>query len=769
VSINMGICASNIDNQPPAKANTIKQTNQLEKQQNENANNKNELNYANNNEQQVNLAHGSATRHSLPKEELARMSPVQRQEYIQHKQKKIAEKSHRKHKKDQITPTNKIRFEFNTAPANGGQNKAKTAFQFDSAEVAQALKDNSGHSIAFIPHIETREEEKERICKERQLYKEEQQKLREEQLTLQQQQRQQQQQEKQRKNSISRAKSTAKGSKKEEKEAVEIPNGLDEELLPAAADIKPNALKAAAAKETKKGEEKQAPLVEKKAELEKKEQPAKLIAFKMCSEAEAKECKVNKAESTAKVLEETLKSAPPVTRAASAKNSDSTVPTPLGCNEKEEIIGLMRRFNLNNSDLGLLSGRYTGPTGRSTAPTVAESSAVSHYRSPDNTVMLDLGSYSFKLGHAGEVRPAVQFPSVIARAKQRSIISGGGAAGGHGCEDFFIGNQTNKLRGGDNNVQRVIRNGAVSDWELAEKLFYYGLNAELHVSASDQPVILAEPTFLSAEQRERLCMLFFETFHVPALYLANHAVLSLFSTGKTSGLVIDSGYEATRILPIYEGYSLNNNAVELVLAGKQIDEYLVKLLLEKPGQGEMSLQFITNAEQQLAIQMKERHAYVSADYRGELYRKGDKEPEKFDLPDGNQLTLDQERFQCSELLFQPHLNGLLTSSGKPLDSLPLAVAKCIKGAPPELQEQLYGNIFLSGGTSGLNGLPNRLKKELRELCGVKGLSISKGDSPGESAWIGGSMLASLSTFKEFCITAADYDEFGPSIVHRKCF
>ena len=52
--------------------------------------------------------------------------------------------------------------------------------------------------------------------------------------------------------------------------------------------------------------------------------------------------------------------------------------------------------------------------------------------------------------------------------------------------------------------------------------------------------------------------IFFETFNVPAFYLSIQAVLSLYSSGKTTGVVLDSGDGVTHTVPIYEGYSISH-------------------------------------------------------------------------------------------------------------------------------------------------------------------------------------------------------------------
>ncbi|XP_024909198.1 actin, muscle-like [Cynoglossus semilaevis] len=85
----------------------------------------------------------------------------------------------------------------------------------------------------------------------------------------------------------------------------------------------------------------------------------------------------------------------------------------------------------------------------------------------------------------------------------------------------------------------------------------------------------------------------------------------------------------------------------------------------------------------------------------------------------------------------------------------------------DIRKDLYANTVLSGGTTMFPGIADRMQKEVTALAPptmkIKVL-VRK-----YSVWIGGSILASLSTFQQMWISKQEYDESGPSIVHRKCF
>eukprot|EP00180_Rhodochaete_pulchella_P002525 Plantae.Rhodophyta-Rhodochaete_pulchella.ctg3872.p4 GENE.Plantae.Rhodophyta-Rhodochaete_pulchella.ctg3872~~Plantae.Rhodophyta-Rhodochaete_pulchella.ctg3872.p4 ORF type:complete len:106 (+),score=24.76 Plantae.Rhodophyta-Rhodochaete_pulchella.ctg3872:365-682(+) len=88
----------------------------------------------------------------------------------------------------------------------------------------------------------------------------------------------------------------------------------------------------------------------------------------------------------------------------------------------------------------------------------------------------------------------------------------------------------------------------------------------------------------------------------------------------------------------------------------------------------------------------------------------------------------------------------------------------------DIRKDLYNNCVMSGGTTMFAGIAQRVQKEIETLA-PSSMKI-KVIAPPErqySVWIGGSILASLSTFQQMWVSKNEYDEMGPSIVHRKCF
>jgi len=136
----------------------------------------------------------------------------------------------------------------------------------------------------------------------------------------------------------------------------------------------------------------------------------------------------------------------------------------------------------------------------------------------------------------------------------------------------------------------------------------------------------------------------------------------------------------------------------------------------------------------------------------------------YELPDGQVLTIGSERFKCPEVLFNPSIIGREAVGIH--DTCFNSIMRC----DLDIRKDLYMNIVLSGGTTMFPGIADRMSKELTALA-PSSMKIKVVAPPERkySVWIGGSILASLSTFQQMWISKAEYDESGPSIVHRKCF
>jgi len=365
---------------------------------------------------------------------------------------------------------------------------------------------------------------------------------------------------------------------------------------------------------------------------------------------------------------------------------------------------------------------------------------------------LDNGTGITKNGYAGEDQPRAVFPTCIGRPKYGNVMPDVKDY----AREWYIGQEAMEMKG-LMNLNYPIEHGTINDWPAMERIWHYTFYTDLRIDPSEHPVLLTEAPLNPRHNREKMTEIMFETFNVPALYVATQAVLSLYASGRTTGVVLDIGDGVAHIVPIFEGFALSHAIQRIDLAGRDITHYLRRLLQQR------GHSFSTSGELEIVRDIKEKLCYVAIDPEKEimLSKKVAGMEKSYMLPDGETISIGVERFLAPECFFNPAVIG------KELEPLDDMIVRAISDCDVDLRRELYGNIVLSGGSTMFPGVKERLIREVKDQI-AESIDVRIIAPPERmySVWIGGSILGSLKTFHRMWLTRQEYKELGPEASHR---
>lgn len=255
-------------------------------------------------------------------------------------------------------------------------------------------------------------------------------------------------------------------------------------------------------------------------------------------------------------------------------------------------------------------------------------------------VIIDNGSGMVKAGFAGDDAPRSVFSTVVGRPKVPGIMVG------LDQKEVYVGDEAQQKRG-VLRMEQPIDHGIVTNWDDMEKVWHHTLFSELRVSAEEHPILMTEASLNPKQNREKMTQIMFEVFNVPALYVSVQSVLALYASGRTSGVVLDSGDGVSHTVPIFEGYAIPHAVQRILLAGTNMTEHLRQLLAKK------GYQFTTPAELEIVRDIKETFCYVVSDFEPAMKEAAESHSceKNYELPDGRKILIGKERFECPEILF----------------------------------------------------------------------------------------------------------------------
>ncbi len=281
---------------------------------------------------------------------------------------------------------------------------------------------------------------------------------------------------------------------------------------------------------------------------------------------------------------------------------------------------------------------------------------------------------------------------------------------------------------------------------------------KLGVDPTARPLILTEPQSMVERDRVRLCEILFENMDVPAVYLKAQPLLAMYSYGTTSGVIVDIG-DRTDVVAFDQGFTVERADSHLRWGGQEITDSMSRTLTES------GHRFYSPVEGYIARLVKERVAFVASNFEEALIHERELQPSvvdvrRYGIPDGTKaFSLGSAMFRVTEGLFQPNLWG------KDSPGLHELVAKAIQAASIDIRRSLCRSIYLSGGTSILSGLDERLRKEVQALVPASSqVKVHASPFRLHAAYRGAGILSTLGTFESMCVWRDDWNEVNSSFV-----
>nr|CAD2143423.1 unnamed protein product [Meloidogyne enterolobii] len=423
-------------------------------------------------------------------------------------------------------------------------------------------------------------------------------------------------------------------------------------------------------------------------------------------------------------------------------------------------------------------------------------------------IVFDSGSHSFRVGFGGEEIPKFEIP---ARVGVREVIESATdetieevASGRKGINttkkkfEYFIGTSQINVPRNETEIVSYMNDGMIEDWDIFEKVLDFIYDKCLMAESQHHSALFTEPPWNKKDKREKLAELIFEKYNVPAFYLFKNAALAAFASGRTAGLVVDSGATHTSAVPVYDGHCITNAVVRSPVGGDFLVEQCRKMLIKEnvelvPYYKVASKKEVKEGEEPIwtsrklpPLITKSYEKFMEDQLVEDLIHSTmqlcetpldvefmDKLPAvSFGFPCGYLRDFHAERAKIPEALFDlKHVDLSEEERASLINVAQIALMSCGM-CDVEIRPSLYSNLMVTGGNSLIMGFTDRLNHDLAQKClSTQKIRVSSAPTTAErrfGAWIGGSIVSSLGTFQQLWISKGEYEESGRQIVERKC-
>ncbi|KAG6820436.1 hypothetical protein H0H93_000432 [Arthromyces matolae] len=420
-----------------------------------------------------------------------------------------------------------------------------------------------------------------------------------------------------------------------------------------------------------------------------------------------------------------------------------------------------------------------------------------------SALVVDIGASTTRAGYAGDDTPKAVIPTTYGYhntgGDEAMDVQGADAKQSARPMNLYVGENGPSVWRAGMEVANPIVDGLINDFSAIPPLIEHAISNVMRCNPSEHPILVTEPTWNTPAHRERMAEIFFEEFHVPAFYIANTAVLSAFSAGRGTALVIDVGKTMASVTPVVDGFVLRKGLSYSSLP-KLVHAH-ARHVLGSPTSARRGIELLphqliankqpvdlnappryTLREDRVADTTESWRLWAEAQEVEEWVHSvagvleqgwndqiaATRPPKPYEFPTGYNTYFGAERLSVGEQFFY-HPHSLVASNPNLPKHIPALIGETFRSCDAELRQVLSSNVVVTGGGTLFTGFTDRLQSEL-----TRGFPHTKIHAPGNpierkhGAWLGGSILASLGTFHQLWISKEEWQEHGKSIVGQRC-